>query len=275
MASPELASDYVSLFEDIRSEWISLPAPIGIQLTEMTRAEVSEVEAVAMMHGWVARIIRSGEALLALSALGFAAELAPLRRSMLEHAISLRWVADQRGDAFQVLIRRHSQSMQRIQDAQENGWEIEGEEAQRLLQQAIDVETDEETRTYDHLGAIAHQAEAYGLGDVYLAWLLETLSSHASIASAHPYYSFDSTSNTVQLHRTPRETGTEVEASVLIPVLLGLTAYNMILEGEPLNDRISSWTERFAALQERLATEISDDVLRLRQGNMQPDVRGN
>ena len=269
MASDELSSDYKDLFYEMRSAWSSLSAPQGLQVAEISRASASQVEALAMMYGWMARIMRTGEAVLGMSQSGFNAEVAPLLRAMIEHAIGLRWVADQRGAAFQVLIRRHSQSMQKLMDAQATGWVIEGEVAQTLLQQAIDIETDEETRTYDHLGAVAHQAIAYGLGDLYQAWLLETLTSHATIASAHPYYSFDSITNTVQLHTVPRESGAEIEAAVVIPVILGLTAYNEILDGGPLNDKIVEWTEKFTNLQKRLELEISPAVLRLREGNFE------
>ncbi|GEM_PF-6572825 len=265
MASAHLAADYVVLFEDMRSVWHGLPAPQGMHLPEISRASMSEVEAIAMMYGWMCRTIRTGEAALKLSALGYTVELSPLRRSMIEHAIGLWWVADQRGNAFQVLIRRRSRSMEILQAAQENGWPIEGEEAQSLLQNAIDIETDEETRTYDSFGHVAHQAVAYGLGTLYQAWLLETSTSHASIASAHPYYSYEETTNTVQLHLVPLETGAEVEASVVIAVILALTAYNQILDGTPLNDRIPDWSGRFAVLQERLKLENSDQPSGLRQ----------
>lgn len=255
MARAQLGADFKQLIEIMKDIWHRAPAPDGVLLKELTVTTVSEVEAVALMHGWMTRIIRTGEAALKLNDLGYQAELSPLVRSVLEHAIGLHWVANLKGAAFQVLIRRRSRNMQTFKDAQSEGWQIAGEEAQMLIQHAIDFETDDETMKFDSLGHVAHQAHEYGLGDLYQAWLIETGSSHATIVSALPYFSIDTNTGTVQLHNSPLNTNSEVEASIAIATYVALIGYNKVLTGTPLDSDLVTVRLRLEELGGRLRLE--------------------
>lgn len=190
---------------------------------------------------------------------GYVAEAAPTIRSMIEHAIALWWVVDQRGDAFQVLVRVRARAAATLQKAQAIGSNIAGEDAQRLLQEVIDEETDSETVTFDYLKATAAQAEKYGLGALYQAWLLETGQSHARIDSARPYY-VHRAGTTIDLLRVPVDTGSEPEAAVTNVIYTALLAYNRLLDGAPLNERLEAWAGEFSALSERLRQEIQSQL---------------
>lgn len=256
MASEQLSQEYKFLFNEIRELWIQAPPPQKEGIVESSRAAYSNIEAVALMHGWMNRTLRTGQAALLLAESGYAAELPPLIRSMLEHAIGLHWVADKRGVAFQVLLRKRSRDTETLRKAQSDGWKIEGAEAEALMQHAIEIETDSETINYDSFKHVAHQAKVMGLGDLYQAWVLETGSSHATIVSAMPYYTIDVTNNIVNLHLIPLNAGSEVEASVAIASLTAFYGYKKILN--------------FAHLEEKLAKlriQLEDLNLRLQQEN--------
>jgi hypothetical protein len=185
VASPELDKEFRALFADMAAGWRSAPEPEGVHLDEVNRAALAGVGVVAVIHGWMARLVRTGEAALLCDQHGYAEEASPLIRSMLEHAIGLWWLVDQRGDAFQALVRSRSNQMQKLDAAQEHGWSIGDEEAQRLLKEAIAVVTDEESKAADNLLAVAHQAREYGLSNFAQAWLLESWTSHASTCQCH------------------------------------------------------------------------------------------
>lgn len=257
MASEHLSQEYKALFNEVRELWYQSPPPQKQTIIESSRSAYSDVEAVALMHGWMNRTFRTGEAALLLAENGYSAELPPLIRSMLEHAIGLHWVADKGGVAFQVLLRKRSRDTDTFRKAQSNGWRIESTEAQALMQHAIDVETDSETLTFDSFKHIAHQALATGLGDIYQAWILESASSHATIVSAHPYYTIDLKENIVNLHALPLNTGAEVEAVVAMASLTAFIGYKKILIPSQIDEKLKKLQIQLEYLNLSLQEEIT------------------
>ena len=255
MASEQLSQEYKLLFHEIHELWIQAPPPQKEAIVESSRAAYSNIEAVALMHGWMNRTLRTGQAALLLSESGYSAEIPPLIRSMLEHAIGLHWVADQRGVAFQVLLRKRSRDTETLRRAQSEGWKIQGADADALMQQAIEIETDSETIIYDSFKHVAHQARETRLGDLYQAWILETGSSHATIVSAMPYYTIDVIENIVNLHLIPLNTGSEVEASVAIASLTAFYGYKKILNFAHLEEKLAKLHMRLEELNLRLQQE--------------------
>ncbi|MGI8765291.1 MAG: hypothetical protein ACR2KM_02110, partial [Gemmatimonadaceae bacterium] len=53
----------------------------------------SHVQISHIAHGWYMRCQRGVEAILALETAGYQVEAAPIRRSVVEHAVGLRWLA--------------------------------------------------------------------------------------------------------------------------------------------------------------------------------------
>jgi hypothetical protein len=108
VASPELDQQFRALYAQMADAWRSAPEPDGIFLAEVHRAGLADVGVVAVIHGWMARLVRTGEAALLCDEYEYGEEASPLIRSMLEHAIGLWWLVDQRGNAFQALVRSRS-----------------------------------------------------------------------------------------------------------------------------------------------------------------------
>lgn len=122
----------------------------------------AEIGAIAVIFGWMARMTRTGEATLMLNSMGYAVEASPMVRSLLEHAIAICWLEDQRGGAFQSLARARSYAMDKFRTAQEHGWAVDDDIAV-LLDEAIQLETDAETRTQDSYLHLYEAGWKYGL----------------------------------------------------------------------------------------------------------------
>jgi len=89
---------------------------------------------------------------------------------------------------------------------------------------------------------------------LYQAWLLETARSHASLTSASPYYEQgETTPTTIHLLPAPRDTGGMIEAKIAMILHVALSAYNRLLDGEPLAESLDAWVERSTKLTKRLA----------------------
>ena len=101
---PEEENTTDARFRGLTREMISawqacLPSP-KVHIPDETRSAVSDAGAVAVIWGWTSRVARTAEAAILLHREGFNVEVAPLVRSMLEHAIALHWVVDKRGRAY-------------------------------------------------------------------------------------------------------------------------------------------------------------------------------
>lgn len=238
---------FEELLDKMRAAWRGAPAPERMRLPEVTPGALADVDAVAVIHGWMARVARLGEAALVLVKTGYDVETSALVRSMIEHAIALWWMEDQRGVALQALVRQRGAEYERLKHAQAEGWELD-EEGREVLERAINIETDEETRNVDYLLATAHQASHYRLVGLYQGWLVETWSTHPSIASAKPYFIYDAHGGNIQLAWQPRDQGRRTLATVTVATLTALRAYDGMLPGQPLAEQLEDWEQQLQGL---------------------------
>jgi hypothetical protein len=61
-----------------------------------------------LAHGWYMRCHRTVEAVLILGNAGYADEAAPLRRSIIEHVLALRWLAAEGDRILDTIARAHA-----------------------------------------------------------------------------------------------------------------------------------------------------------------------
>ncbi|MGZ5393483.1 MAG: DUF5677 domain-containing protein, partial [Mycobacterium sp.] len=59
------------------------------------RLRKSHRRASHLAHGWYQRVRRSSEAVIGLNNLGYGPEAAPIRRTIIEHVVVLKWLADE------------------------------------------------------------------------------------------------------------------------------------------------------------------------------------
>ena len=244
---------FLHLCEEMIAAWQSIPAPAAVPVGDGTRAALSEIGAVEIIWGWTARVIRLGEAALILDRHGFDTEVSPTIRSMVEHVIALPWVIDQRGRAYQALGRQRAYSMEVFKKAQTPGWTLTGEAAE-LIERAINIETDEDTKSEDINLATLHRAQRYDLLTAYQSWLVETWATHASFDSATVYSELDTAAMKGKLSRTARPSGRAVPAAVAMGQQAALSLYAQF-DPRALGSRPAAWLEGMEAAKEQFMQE--------------------
>lgn len=183
--------------------------------------------AAILSHGWYMRVRRNGRALQVLTAAGFEHEGAPLRRSMIEHALGLHWLADAAEDAVDALLTGHRETWKKIAGSMTDGWPVTPEDLNPVL--SIEIPKSSESTNL----AFKHLCERYDEPNLYVAWLLETGHSHASYASATAYVDGDGTAAGTKLlwkAANHPQTTAGVVANLLYVASVG---FNKILTGQP------------------------------------------
>ncbi len=258
MIDDATSAEYRALFEEMRDAWSAAPLPAAVAVAMDSRKDHADATAFQVAYGWMAHIIRTGEAVLLLASSGFEHEAAPLVRTVFEHAIALRWLEDMRGDAVQVLVRMRGRSAERLRDWQPNGWTMGDGDTQKLIQATIDVETDEDTFTYNVFKETKKRAEQYKLGELYQMWLVRTWYSHPSVQTALRH-SEPTSSENIRLSPTPVRPALPVAVDIVVTVGFALQQYDKFLPDHPLSPRFADWLSRGGELKSRVEEALRKD----------------
>jgi len=147
----------------------------------------SHVRVTHLAHGWYMRVQRSCEGVMVLREAGLGAEAWPMRRAALEHVLALKWLAEKGNEATDVVIRSHSESARKPQDAGAKagsisaGWPIWSE-----VKEDGEAATGNMTEN-NMLFNVRERCAKYGLAGDYASWLLETNHSHPGWETSSPY----------------------------------------------------------------------------------------
>lgn len=165
-------------FSPILHELLGLyPTMTGLQLRETHR------KAAHLAHGWYQRVRRSCEAVIALEELGYSPEAAPIRRTIIEHTVALKWLSDEGDSVLDVMALEHAARAKRIKTATmaANWTSVDQDEIQSVID-----EVDEESR--DHAKAeFKHFSKQNQDQGVLAAYLAEVGRTHATYQSAIDY----------------------------------------------------------------------------------------
>ncbi|HEY5229340.1 MAG TPA: DUF5677 domain-containing protein [Galbitalea sp.] len=138
-----------------------------------------------LAHGWYMRVRRGVKAVLMLEQTGFAAEAAPIRRSIIERAVALKWLATE-GDAIQDTVKRgHAHGIERLREA------IVGADWSSIDLVKFDevlAELEDADPAHDNMLHFANRVRAYGRPDDVPPWFSETALAHPSYESAIAYW---------------------------------------------------------------------------------------
>ena len=138
-------------------------------------------QAAELAHSWYARTWHTTKATLLLHAQGFVTEAAPLRRSLIEHALALQWIGHSPGPAYDATVKSHQYLVGQFAGKPEAGTAIPREIVDELLNLELDGGRDQFLlQTYE-------LCKAYGPPGAYTGWFFETGGSHASWRSGDPY----------------------------------------------------------------------------------------
>lgn len=240
------------LLDEMIAAWAEAAGPSPRLLESGERAELAEIGASSVVWAWTNRVVRTARAALVLHDHDFDVEASPLRRSLFEHAEAIHWLADKRGPAYQALVRARSLNMKKFKTAQDAGWSL-NEEQQEPLDEAISIETDDDTRSQDTYLNAKQRAEAYGLGSVHQGWLIETWTSHPTLMSALPYFDQHEESLDSSLYEVPKPMARAAVVAACAAVHVALSGYERLVPNA-FGGKLEAWQSRFAELGDQLRT---------------------
>lgn len=185
-------------------------------------------------HGWFMRVQRGIEALMLLDEQGFGAEAAPMRRSIIEHVVGLRWLA-QEGDAVRdALINGAArQADARRKSLQAAGWS----QLDWATFDAVIADSDGRDTSRNNEFWFTQRCEKAGDPQDLAIWNMETAQSHPCWQSAAGYIEWDPVTSTMTL-QGHAESGVHAASFAATHLLQALHALNAISTGKPFNKRL-------------------------------------
>jgi hypothetical protein len=143
-----------------------------------------------LAHGWYLRCHRGIESILLLDEAGYAEEASPLRRSVIEHCVALRWLAAEGNKILDTIARGHARDAQKRGGAvARSGWtSISVEDIQAVI---AEIDTENRDKRNDDMLAFAHRLAAYGDKHSEPGYLAECARTHPGYESAIAYVDLD------------------------------------------------------------------------------------
>ena len=231
---------------------------------------VTKDEQLAVTHAWFVRSVDMIRAALLLHDSGLGSTAHPLVRSAMEHAVGMLWLREAGEEGLGGLSNAHRQWAKNVQDAiaQANTEGIEpGRRDWSLELDNVIARIEAQEQELDAPGAwnIAGRFRIAKQFDLYVAWLSETASSHATQASATPYLLFRD--GRVHLLRSPQESEPgAILSRCAVVALIAFRSMGDALTSDYWRASVDRLEEVFIELfqragSKRLADEPSDDWL--------------
>jgi len=169
------------------NELLELYPSLAVQLPSW-RDDCKQVAYLA--HGWCLRCRRSVESILLLDQAGYSEEASPLRRSVIEHCVALRWVAAEGDAVLDTIARGHAHDARKRGDAaSEAGWaSVNMDEIESII---TEIDPKSRQSRNDNLLAFTHRLVAYGDKHSLPGYLAECARAHPSYESAIAYVDLD------------------------------------------------------------------------------------
>jgi hypothetical protein len=223
---------------------------------------------LAVTHGWFMRAVDAISATLTLIDAGRESAVSPLIRSAMEHAVGMLWLREVGEDGLVGLDNAHQRWANNIRRAtslaNEKGIDPERRDWSPEIQ-ALVAELAAQERAQEVPGEWRHNErfEVAKQFDLYVAWLSETATSHATQSSATPYLTFSE--DRVQLLRLPRSSG--AGAALGRCALVALIAFRAM--GDTLN------SAHWLASVDRIEGAMQDIFERMGRGLLSDEPGGN
>lgn len=179
------------------------------------RVAAENREAAELAHGWYSRVWHTTKAIKALHAEGYVTEAAPLRRTLIEHALALQWIGHSPGPAYDAKVKEHHYEVGKFAEKPGTGGAI----PRHIIDWLATAEIDGGVEQY--LNHVYHLCQQYGPPGAYTAWFYETGDSHPSWRSSTQYRQGRSTDRTVD------------DAMVVLWFALATAGFSLLLEDDP------------------------------------------
>jgi hypothetical protein len=136
-------------------------------------------------HGWYMRVRRGVEAVLELEAAGYAAEAGPIRRSIIEHVVALKWLGTEGDQMLDTAKRGHLHGIDKLRKSiVAADWKsVDLGEFDKAMDDLQDADP-----SHDNMLHFVNRARAYGIPDDVPQWYAETAISHPCYESAIAYW---------------------------------------------------------------------------------------
>ncbi len=179
------------------------------------RVAAENREAAELAHGWYARVWHTTKASRALHAEGYVTEAAPLRRTLIEHALALQWIGHSPGPAYDAKAKEHHYEVGKFAEKPGTGRAIPRDTVEWLATVELDGGVEQ------YLNHVYDLCQKYGPPGAYTAWFYETGGSHPSWRSSTQYRQGRSTDRTVD------------DAMVVLWFALATAGFSLLLEDDP------------------------------------------
>jgi hypothetical protein len=218
--------DYRALLPALTGLYATLP---GLTLRKSHR----QITHVA--HGWYMRCHRGIEAVLQLEETGFQEEAAPIRRSILEHVVALKWLAEQGSVVADILKRgaAHDAAKRKESVVHANWTSVD-----LGLFDAVIADQDGTDPQSDNLLSFKHRCDRFGTPHDWTTYLMETARSHPCWESAVPYLDVSS-GKTLALDQPEPEPRTDQAGFCVIHLFEALVALNQMIATSPLTPQLA------------------------------------
>lgn len=240
-----------------------------LSLTDSGLRTVTIEPEQALAHGWFVRSVDMirGALLLYDNGLGSAAH--PLVRSAMEHVVGLLWLKEVGWDALPGLSNAHQGWARNVKKAIALSNEKDIRPGRRDWSPDLDAVIaeieEQEHAQVEGQWKIAERFKIAQQFDLYVAWLSETASSHATQASATPYLKFRD--DRFLLLPSPQEPDTDaILDRCAVVAVIGFRAMGEALGSDYWRANVDRLDESITyafqrAGSERLAAKPSDDWL--------------
>jgi hypothetical protein len=197
--------------------------------------------AQVVAHGWYSAVRDWTRAALLVGDADLYWSAAPLRRSMLEHALALSWLADKPTEVLASLDKAEQKRVADMREAAEAGhWSIPDELYDEILDPPVDGSSEDRNLHFTNLARERSAANAR------VAWFSETAVCHPSLSSAQRYLATWPAARGTQL---PPEVGAvENKQQVALWLLAATREFHRFLRDQPWVATLADLEKRFTSL---------------------------
>jgi hypothetical protein len=202
-----------------------------------------------VVHGWYLRCHRGVEAILRLEEGGYQIESAPIRRSVLEHVVALKWLAQEGSVVVDILVSGAGHDAKKRKESIEAaGWaSVDAESFDAVIADAEGVDN-----KHDNQLLFRTRCDRAGTKDDWASYLIETGQSHPCWESAVPYFKAQNDKVLALMEPEPR---LDQAGFCVLRVQEALVAVNHIAKGRPLNQRLQDTDRQVRSIAARQRRE--------------------
>lgn len=150
-------------------------------LTTLTAEEGPGIARLLAAYGWWTRSVRTANAIGLLHRSGLAHEASPLVRTLLHHAVALKWLEERPSEALPALAWEHRcEGNRMLNKALERAWDLDPT-------LALPPAADKPPTGYKYLKNTEELCERVDMSNAYVAFLSESKFTHPTAISADAY----------------------------------------------------------------------------------------